>query len=63
MGLILSFLVISFFWERGQYKGFSCYWLIWEKGIVFVFLEKVVSVYTPSRVVWIRVDRGRSPVF
>ena len=65
MGVILSFVVILFLWERGQYKGFSGYWLkdmlIWEKGLVFVFLEKVISVYTPSRVIWIRYDRGRPP--
>ena len=65
MGVILSFVVILFLWERGQNKGFSGYWLkdmlIWEKGFVFAFLEKVISVYTPSRVIWIRFDRGRPP--
>ena len=63
MGVILSFVVILFLWERGQNKGFSGYWLkdmlIWEKGFVFVFLEKVIKVFTPSRVIWIRFDRGR----
>jgi hypothetical protein len=24
-----------------------------------VFLEKVIKVFTPSRVIWIRFDRGR----
>jgi hypothetical protein len=35
--------------------------LIWEKGFVFAFLEKMISVYAPSRVIWIRCDRGRPP--
>jgi hypothetical protein len=26
--------------------------LIWKKGFVFVFLEKVIKVYIPSRVIW-----------
>ena len=34
---------------------------IWGKGFVFVFLEKVIKVFTPSRVIWIRFDRGRPP--
>jgi hypothetical protein len=59
----VSFVVILFLWERGQYKGFSGYWLkkmlIWEKVFVFAFLENVISVYTPSRVIWIRYDEGR----
>jgi hypothetical protein len=62
MGVILSFVVILSFWERCQNKGFSGYWLkhklIWEKGFVFAFLEKVIGVYTPSRVIWIKFDRG-----
>lgn len=44
---VMSFVVILLLWERGRYKGFSGYWLkdmlIWEKGLVFVFLEKVIS--------------------
>jgi hypothetical protein len=28
---------------------------------VFVLLEKVISVYTSSRVLWIRFERGRPP--
>jgi hypothetical protein len=51
--------------ERGQNKGFSGYWLmdmlIWGKGFVSAFLEYGISVYTPSRVIWIRFDRGRPP--
>lgn len=65
MGVILSFVVILSFWERCQNKGFSGYWLkhklIWEKGFVFAFLEKVIGVYTPSRVIWIKFDRGTPP--
>jgi hypothetical protein len=37
--------------------------LIWEKGFLFVFLEKVISVYTSSRVIWIRFERGRLPEY
>jgi hypothetical protein len=63
--VILSFVVILFLWERGQNEGFSGYWpknmLIWEKGFVFVFLDKVISVYTPSRAIWVRYDEGRPP--
>jgi hypothetical protein len=33
--------------------------LIWEKYFVFVFLEKVIKLFTPSRIIWIRFDRGR----
>jgi hypothetical protein len=33
--------------------------LIGEKGFVFVFLDKAISVYTPSRIIWIRYDEGR----
>jgi hypothetical protein len=35
--------------------------LIREKVFVFAFLEKVMSVYPPSVVTWIRYDEGRSP--
>jgi hypothetical protein len=62
---MLSFVVILFLWERGQNDGFSGYrlkdMLIWEKGFVFVFLEKVIKVFTPSKVMWIRYDEGRPP--
>jgi hypothetical protein len=55
MGVMSSFMVILFLWERGQNKGFSGYglkdMLIWEKGFVFVFLEKVIKVFTHSRVI------------
>jgi hypothetical protein len=63
MDVMLSFVVILFFWDRGQNKDFSGYWLkdmlIWEKYFVFVFLEKVIKLFTPSRIIWIRFDRGR----
>jgi hypothetical protein len=63
--MILSFVLIVLLWEREQNKGFSCYWLkdilIWEKDFVFMFLEKAISVYTNSRVIWIRYDKGRLP--
>ena len=65
MGVMLSFVVILFLCKRGLNKAFSNYWLkdmlIWGKGFVFVFLEKVIKVFTPSRVIWIRFDRGRPP--
>jgi hypothetical protein len=35
--------------------------LVWGKGFVFVFFEKVIKVFTSSRVIWIRLDRGRPP--
>ena len=42
MGMILCFVVtLLFLWERGETKS---YWLrnmlIWEKGFMFVFIEK-----------------------
>ena len=58
-------VVLLFLWDRGQATGFPGYqlkdMLIWGKGFVFVFLEKVIKVFTPSRVIWIRFDRGRPP--
>ena len=66
MCVILSIVVVLLFlWDRGQATGFPGCWLkdilIWEKGFVFVFLDKVIKVFTPSRVLWIRFDRGRPP--
>jgi hypothetical protein len=64
MGVILSFVVLLFLWKRGKDASFpGCKWkyrLFWEKGFVFMCLEKVISVYIPSRIIWIRFDRGRS---
>ena len=65
MGVILSFVVILFLWERGQAKHLmiSSYWkkdmLFWERGSVFVLIGKKKRLWTPSRVIWIRYDRGR----
>lgn len=66
MCVILSnVVVLLFLWGRGQATGFPGYrlkaMLTWRKGFVFVFLEKVIKVFTPSRVIWIRSDRGRHP--
>ena len=66
MCVVLSFVVVLLFlWDRGQVTGFPGYclknMLIWGKRFVFVFLEKVIKVFTPSRVIWIRFDRGRPP--
>ena len=67
MCVILSIVVVLLFlWDRGQATGFPGYqlkdMLIWGKGFVFVFLEKVIKVFTPSRVIWIRFTRGRPPM-
>jgi hypothetical protein len=66
MCVILSIVVVLLFlWDRGQTTGFPGYrlkaMLTWRKGFVFVFLAKVIKVFTPSRVLWIRFDRGRPP--
>jgi hypothetical protein len=66
MCVILSIVVVLLFlWNRGQATGFpGCQlkdMLIWGKGFVFVFLTKVIKVFTPSRVIWIRFGRGRTP--
>ena len=62
MSVTLSFVVMWFLWERGQNKG---HWpkdmQIWEKGFIFVFLDKVISIYTPSRVKRIRYDKESPP--
>ena len=62
LSIVVDLLLL---WDRGQATGFPDYqlkdMLIWEKGFVFVFLEKVIKVFTPSRVIWIRFDRGRPP--
>jgi hypothetical protein len=64
MGVILSIVVVLLFlWDRGQATGFPGCWLkdilIWEKGFVFVFLEKVIRLCTSSRAIWISFDRGQ----
>jgi hypothetical protein len=50
MGVILSFVVTLFPWERSQAKGFSGYWLkdvlLWEKGSTFVFTVKEDKLWT-----------------
>ena len=51
MCVILSIVVVLLFlWDRGQATGFPGYqlkdMLIWGKGFVFVFLEKVIKVFT-----------------
>jgi hypothetical protein len=55
MGVILRFVVILFLWERSQAKSFSGYWLkdmlLWEKGSTFVFTEKEIRLWAPSRVI------------
>jgi hypothetical protein len=49
----------------GQRASYRFSWLPVEgyadlgKAFFFVFLEKVIKVFTPSRVLWIRFDRGR----
>ena len=65
MWMVLSFVVILFLWERGQAKGFSGYWHgyadLGESFCLCAFLEKVINVYTPSKVIWIRYDKGWPP--
>jgi hypothetical protein len=66
MCVILSIVVVLLLlWDRGQTTGLSDYWLkdglICGNGFVFVFLEKVIKVFTTSRVLWIRFDMGRPP--
>ena len=65
MCVILSIVVVLLLlWDRGQAAGFPGYqlkdMLIWGEDFVFVFLEKVIKVFTTSRIIWIRCDRGRS---
>jgi hypothetical protein len=55
MFVILSILVVLLFpLDRGQATGFSGYqlkdMLIWGKGFVFVFFEKVIKLFTSSRI-------------
>jgi hypothetical protein len=42
------------------------YWtkdrLFWERGSIFVLIGKNKRLWTPSKVIWIRYDRGRSPI-
>ena len=53
-GVILSFVVISFLWERGLNKGFSDYWLKdriwWNKGYFddtkILFWDLYITEYT-----------------
>lgn len=51
----------------GQSASYRFSWLPAEgyadlgKGFIFVFLEKVIKVFTHSRVIWIRFDRRRPP--
>lgn len=64
MSVILS-LVRLFLWEIIQDRSFSGYRLknmvFWEKGFIFVFSKKVIRLWTPSRVIWIKFGRGRPP--
>jgi hypothetical protein len=60
----MSLLVIlKFFWEKSQAipLTISNYMLFWESGSVFVLTVKERRLWTPSRIIWIRHDRGRPP--
>jgi hypothetical protein len=63
MGVILSFVVILFLWERRLNKGFSGYWLedvlVWEKGFVFVFLERVIKANLFSLPIFLTPDPSK----
>ena len=55
MGVMVSFVVVLFLWERGQNKGFF-FWLkdvlILKKGeVVFMFLKRAIMFWTSSRAV------------
>ena len=51
MCVILSIVVVLLFpWDRGRVTGFPGYADLGER-FVFVFLEKVIKVFTPSRVI------------
>jgi hypothetical protein len=55
MCVILTVVVLLFLWDRQQATGFPGCQLkdmpIWGKAFVFVFLEKVIKVFTFSRVI------------
>ena len=59
-------LVVAFpLGERSNYTlNDSCYWtkdmLFGEKSSVFVLTGKEKRLWNPSRMIWIRYDRGRS---
>lgn len=64
MIMVMDFVVVLLFlWKREQTTSFPGLLLkdklIWEKGFVFAFLEKMISVYIPTRVIWNRFDKGR----
>jgi hypothetical protein len=66
-------MILEILWERGQATKLSQsislmisgYWtkdmVFWERGSVFVLIRKKEGLWTPSRVIWIRYDRGRLP--
>jgi hypothetical protein len=60
-------VILEFLYERDQVKHLmiSGYWikdmLLWEKGSALVLTGKENRLWTPSRVIWIRYDRGRPP--
>ena len=60
-------VILKFLWERGQaiFVMLSSYWtkdvLFWERGSAFVLTGMEKRLWTPSRVIWIRYDRGRPP--
>ena len=67
MCVILSIVVVLLFlWDRGQATGFPGYqlkdMLIWGKGFIFAFLEKMINLFIHSIVIWIRFDKGKPPL-
>jgi hypothetical protein len=49
-------VVLLFLWNRGQAtEGYADL----GKGFVFVLLKNMINVFTPSRIIRIRFDRGR----
>ena len=68
MNVIMSLVIIlKNFWKRDLAVPLmiSGYWtkdmLFLERGSVFVLTGKEKRLWTPSRVIWIRYDRGRPP--
>ena len=47
-------LIILGYWTKGM--------LFWERGSIFVLIGKNKRLWTPSKVIWIRYDRERSPI-
>ena len=67
IGVMILLVMLKFFWERDLAIPLmnSDYWtkdmLFWKKNSVFVLIGKENKLWLPSRVIWIRYDRGVPP--